>query len=113
MLNPWEQRVLREIEQGLQADDPGLAARMRQHDHAPSRWARRGFDAVVVFAAALAVLCVALGEAGAGFVAALVGIAVLLWRRHRFPPRAGRWLLRLLRRTGRRPADNDGGTLTA
>lgn len=111
MLNPWEQRVLREIEQGLQADDPGLAARMQQHAHAPPRWIRRGFDALVWFAAALAVLCVAVGEAGAGFVAALVGVAVLYWRRHRFPPRAGRWL-RLLRPAGRRPADNDGGTRT-
>jgi hypothetical protein len=108
MLNRHESQVLREIEEGLYADDPDLAGRMqRRLTRDPLRWMRRGYDAIIGFATTLAVLCLMLGEAVPGLVAAMVAFIVLHRRRHRFPPRPDHWWTRLLQ-TGARPADTGG-----
>jgi uncharacterized membrane protein len=97
VLSEREQQALREIEQAISADDPGLASALRRSRMSTSAWwMRLAHDAVAAVAVVLAVLCVALGEVGPGFAAGLFAAVVIALRRRRFPPRASRrpWLKR-------------------
>ncbi|HEY2202883.1 MAG TPA: DUF3040 domain-containing protein [Pseudonocardia sp.] len=76
MLSGREGAELREIEAVLRADDPGLDLRMRAHR--ARRWwpAGRWHTALSVVSALSAVLCLALGQIGAGLVGVLFAVAV-------------------------------------
>jgi hypothetical protein len=81
VLSEREAKALRQIEQKLTADAPGLAARMsRELPGKPSRWPRKFQNAVVAAVLLSAVVCLAVGAVGAGLWAALCG-GVLVWAR--------------------------------
>lgn len=93
VLSEREQQALREIERAISTDDPRLASALRRSRLSTSAWwTRLVHDAVAVFAALLAVLCVVLGEVGPGFAAGLFAAIVFTVRRRRFPPRTARRL---------------------
>ncbi|WP_084210531.1 DUF3040 domain-containing protein [Pseudonocardia acaciae] len=102
VLSEREQQALDEIERGISSDDPRLAAALRRSRVSRQAWwTRLVHDMVIVFSAMLAILCVVLGQVGAGFVAGLFAAVVVVVRRRRFPARAGSprrrpsWLRRL------------------
>jgi hypothetical protein len=93
VLSEREQQALREIEQAISADDPGLASALRRSRMSTSAWwTRLAHDAVAAVAVVLAVLCIALGEVGSGFAAGLCAGVDITLGRWRFPPRAARRL---------------------
>ena len=91
MLSEHDRRILREIEQHLAAEDPGLvttAARQSRRQERRERLARAGYDATGVGAAVLAIACFVLpGATGAGFTAATLALVALVVRRARFSAR--------------------------
>jgi hypothetical protein len=91
MLSDRERRVLQEVEQGIAADDPRLAARMRSW---PGARRERGFGGVVIAVLAVAaVLCVALQAVVPGLVAGIAAILLAARRHGRRRPdgRVARW----------------------
>ncbi|MFC4948304.1 DUF3040 domain-containing protein [Pseudonocardia sp. GCM10023141] len=88
MLSEQDRRTLREIELQLERDTT-LATTMQRQARA-ERWARRRHDLTVVVAGVLATVCLFLpGAAGAGLMAAVVGIVAYLVRRWRFAGQPG------------------------
>jgi hypothetical protein len=82
MLSERECHVLRQIEQAMRADAPGLADSLTRMEPGPV-WYRRRHDALVLLIAATAVLCMAVGAIGAAVVAVLLAAAVVRLRRWR------------------------------
>jgi hypothetical protein len=81
VLSEREARALRQIEQQLAADAPGLAARMsRELPGKPSRWPWRLQNAAIVAVLLSAVVCLSVGAVGAGLAAASYAGA-LVWAR--------------------------------
>jgi hypothetical protein len=90
VLSEKDRRALAGIEQQLERESAALAAVLRGQEGA-QRHARLRHDATIVVAGVLAVLCIFLPDtAGAGFMAALLGIVVFLIRRWRFGDRTGK-----------------------
>jgi DUF3040 family protein len=90
MLSERERRTLREIEQQLAEEDERFAEVMSR-PLTGRRWIRHGYDATIVLAGLLTVICLALasnGAAGAGVVAAALAVGAFYLRRRRFPPAA-------------------------
>ena len=82
MLSEREAQALRRIEQQLSADDPELAVLMtRTLPLRPSRTRRLVHNLVIGVALVLALLCMALGDVGAGLLAASFAGVVLALRR--------------------------------
>jgi hypothetical protein len=98
MLSERDRRTLDGIERQLEGEDPRFAASMRRvRPTWADRWARDGYDATIVLAAAIAALCFALGLASAGLPA--VAVVVVTW--HLRPAYLRPWISRRagLRRT--------------
>jgi len=89
MLSGQEEQAFVQIAEQIVADDPRFAASMRRLQ---TRRAGRGYDVVVVIAAASAVLCVLLSLPAPALAAAMLAYAT-----HRLRPR------RPTRRPARRP----------
>jgi hypothetical protein len=100
VLSEQDRRALDAIERRTADEDPQFAASMR---HArptwADRWARHGYDAIIVLAAATAALCFALALACAGMLA----VAVVVATRHLRPGYLRPWFSR--RRAGLRRTD--------
>jgi Protein of unknown function (DUF3040) len=85
MLSRREGEALREIERMLSADGPGLEVLLRTQR--TDRWwrrVRRVHDLVIAISVLLAVLCLALGQIGAGLVSVVFAAAVVQLRYWRF-----------------------------
>ncbi len=83
MLSERESHALRQIEQAMRADAPGLVGALTRMEPGPI-WYRRRHDALVLVIAAAALLCLAVGAVGAAVVALLFAVAVVRLRRWRF-----------------------------
>jgi hypothetical protein len=100
MLSERDRRDLDGIEQRIAGEDPRFAAAMqRVRPTWTDRWARDGYDAVILLAAASAVLCLALALLCAGVLAVAVLVALCRLRPRHFRPR----LAGLRRRWPRHP----------
>jgi hypothetical protein len=80
MLSGQEERAFTEIAEQIAADDPRFAASMRRLE---ARRTGRGYDVVVVLAAATAVLCLLLALGPATFTAGALAYAAHRLRPHR------------------------------
>ena len=54
------------------------------------KWARRGYNTIIMVAALSAIVCFAVTSVGAGVLATLLAAVTFYLRRRRFPPRIGR-----------------------
>lgn len=78
MLSERDRRTLDAIERRTAEEDPRFAASMRRDRPTwADRWARHGYDAIIVVAAATAALCFTLTLVCAGVLA--VAVVVATW----------------------------------
>jgi Protein of unknown function (DUF3040) len=88
VLSERDRRALDAIERQVEGEDPRFAASMRRvRPTWTDRWAREGYDAIIVLAAATAALCFAIALLGAGVVAAAVVVGLCRLRPRHFRPR--------------------------
>jgi hypothetical protein len=91
MLSERDSRILREIEQHLAAEDPGLAMTVQRQGRRQQRrehLTRAGYDATAAIAALLAIVCFVLpGAIAAGLTAATLAFAAFAVRRVRYSTR--------------------------
>jgi Protein of unknown function (DUF3040) len=85
MLSEHERRALREIELTVASDDPAFAALLSLRSTHANRAMRLAYDLVAGLSIALVLVCMPLGQVGAGFVALVFAALVILVRRRRFP----------------------------
>jgi Protein of unknown function (DUF3040) len=85
MLNEHERRALREIELTVASDDPALAALFSPRSDRARYWQRLAYDLVAALSIVLGLVCIPLGQVGAGFVALVFAALVISIRRRRFP----------------------------
>lgn len=100
MLSERDRRTLAEIEHQLAADARFAAAlgrAGRPGSRRAERWARRGYDAMIVLSGLTAVLCFALLLVCAGTVAVLLAGVACYLRQTRFPLRPARYPRRSVR----------------
>jgi Protein of unknown function (DUF3040) len=83
MLSERESHALRQIEQAMRADAPGLAGALMRMEPGPA-WYRRRHDALVLVTAVASMLCLAVGAVGAAVVALLFAVTVAHLRSWRF-----------------------------
>ena len=85
MLSEHERRALREIEQSVAAHDPAFAAMLSPRSNRVIRRMRLAHDVVAGLAIVLALVCLPLGQIGAGLASLLFAGVVIALRRQRFP----------------------------
>jgi hypothetical protein len=85
MLSEHERRALREIEQSVAAHDPTFAAMLSPRSNRFVQRMRLAHDLVAGLAIALALICIPLGEIGAGLASLVFAAVVIVMRRQRFP----------------------------